>query len=68
VQLQQVDNKFTYTVYLWLDNIIARFITKFAVDTAKSYTVANMDFLKDIEVGTSYQFILQSIFYCMKKV
>jgi hypothetical protein len=38
VQLQQVNNKFTCAVYLWLDNIVAGFITEFAVDTTKSYT------------------------------
>jgi hypothetical protein len=31
LQLQQVDNKFTRTVDFWLDNIVAGFITKFAV-------------------------------------
>jgi hypothetical protein len=33
-------------VDFWLDNIIAGFITEFAVDTAKSYTVAEKEFLK----------------------
>jgi hypothetical protein len=37
VQLQQVDNKFTRAVDFWLDNIVAGFITEFAVDTMKSY-------------------------------
>jgi hypothetical protein len=39
-QLQQVNNKFTHAIDFWLDSIIARFITKFAVDTMKSYTAA----------------------------
>jgi hypothetical protein len=33
-------------VDFWLDNIIAGFITEFAVDTLKSYIVAKKDFLK----------------------
>jgi hypothetical protein len=37
VQLQRVDNKLTRAIDFWLDNIVVRFITKFAVDTAKSY-------------------------------
>jgi hypothetical protein len=45
-QLQQVDNKFMRVVDFWLDNIIAGFITKFAVDTAESYSVAEKYFLK----------------------
>jgi hypothetical protein len=36
-QLQQVDNKFMRAVDFWLDNIVAGFITEFAVDTMKSY-------------------------------
>jgi hypothetical protein len=38
--------KFTRVVYLWLDNIVAGFITKFAVDTAKYYNAAEKEFLK----------------------
>jgi len=45
-QLQQVDNKFMRVVELWLNNIIARFITEFAIDTTKSYNTAEKDFLK----------------------
>jgi hypothetical protein len=44
--LQQFNNKFMQTLYFWLDNIIACFINEFAVDTAKSNTAANQDFLK----------------------
>jgi hypothetical protein len=46
VQLQQIDNKFTRVVDFWLDNIIARFITEFAIDTAKSYNATEQEFLK----------------------
>jgi hypothetical protein len=46
VQLQQVDNKFMRAVDFWLDNIVAGFITEFAVDTAKSYSASEQDFLK----------------------
>jgi hypothetical protein len=35
--LQQVNNKFTRAVHFWLDSIVAGFITKFVVDTVKSY-------------------------------
>jgi hypothetical protein len=40
VQLERDNNKFMHTVDFWLDNIIAGFITEFAVDTTNSYTVA----------------------------
>ena len=45
-QLQQVDNKFTCAVDFWLDNIVAGFITKFVVDTTKSYNTVEKEFLK----------------------
>ena len=45
-ELQQVDNKFTHAVYFWLDNIVARFITEFVVDTAKYYKTTKKEFLK----------------------
>jgi hypothetical protein len=45
-QLQQVNNKFTRAVDFWLDSIVAGFITEFAVDTTKSYTTTEKDFLK----------------------
>jgi hypothetical protein len=46
VQLQQVNNKFTYAVDFWLDIIFAGFITKFEVDTTNSYTIEETYFLK----------------------
>jgi hypothetical protein len=46
MQLQQVNNKFMRAVDLWLDNIVAGFITKFVVDTAESYNTAEQYFLK----------------------
>jgi hypothetical protein len=46
MQLQQVNNIFTRTVYFWLDNIVAGFITEFAVDTVKSYIATEQEFLK----------------------
>jgi hypothetical protein len=46
VQLQEVNNKFMHAVDLWLDNIVAGLITEFAVDTTKSYSAAEKDFLK----------------------
>jgi hypothetical protein len=44
--LERVNNKFMRTVDFWLDNIIAGFITEFVVDTTKSYTAAEKDFLR----------------------
>jgi hypothetical protein len=41
-----VNNKFTRAVDFWLDSIVAGFITKFAVDTAKSYNAAKQEFLR----------------------
>jgi hypothetical protein len=45
-QLQQVNNKFTCAIDFWLDNIVAGFITKFVVDTMKSYSAVEQEFLK----------------------
>ena len=45
-QLQQVNKKFTCTMDFWLDNIVAGFITKFAVETTKSYNAAEQEFLR----------------------
>jgi hypothetical protein len=45
-QLQQVDNKFTRVVDFWLGNIVAGFILEFAVDTAKSYSTTEQEFMK----------------------
>jgi hypothetical protein len=45
-RLQRVDNKFMRAVDFWLDNIFVRFITKFAVDTTKSYNAVEQEFLK----------------------
>jgi hypothetical protein len=45
-QLQQVNNKFMCIVDFWLDNIVAGFITEFVVDTPKSYTGVEKEFLK----------------------
>jgi hypothetical protein len=44
-QLQQVNNKFTRAVDFWLDSIVAGFITEFAVDTVKSYSATEKEFL-----------------------
>jgi hypothetical protein len=45
-QLQQVNNKFTHAVDFWLDSIVAGFITEFSLDTAKSYSAAEQEFLR----------------------
>ena len=59
-QLQQVDNKFTHSVDFQLDNIVAGFITEFAVDTAKSYNVVEKEFLKGPR-GRYIRFLYTSI-------
>jgi hypothetical protein len=46
MQLQTIDNKFTCAVDFRLDNIVVGFITKFAVDTTKSYSVEKKELLK----------------------
>jgi hypothetical protein len=46
MQLHQLDNKFMCAVDFWLDGIVVGFITKFAIDTVKSYTTAEHYFLK----------------------
>jgi hypothetical protein len=48
MQLQQVNNKNMCALDFWLGNIISGLITKFAVHTAKSYTVAEKEFLKGL--------------------
>jgi hypothetical protein len=45
-RLKRVNNKFTCAVDFWLDNIVVGYITEFAVDTSKSYSVAEKEFLK----------------------
>jgi hypothetical protein len=45
-QLQQVNNKFTRAVDFWLDSIVTGFITEFAVDTTKSYSATEQEFLR----------------------
>jgi hypothetical protein len=44
-QLQQVNNKFTRTIDFFLDSIVAGFIVEFLVDTTKSYSTAEKEFL-----------------------
>jgi hypothetical protein len=38
--LERANNKFRHTIDFLLENIIAGFITEFAVDTTNSYTTA----------------------------
>jgi hypothetical protein len=40
-----VNNKFNCEVDFWLDNIAAGFITEFTVDTTKSYSAVEQEFL-----------------------
>jgi hypothetical protein len=41
-----VNNKFTRVVDFWLDSIVAGFITEFAVDTVKSYSEVEKEFIR----------------------
>jgi hypothetical protein len=41
-----VNKKFTRAIDFWLDGIVASFITEFAVDTVKSYSAAEKEFLR----------------------
>ena len=41
-----MNNKFTHAVDFWLDSIVVGFITKFTVDTTKSYSAAEQEFLR----------------------
>jgi hypothetical protein len=41
-----VNNKFTRVVDFWLDSIVAGFIIEFAVDTTKSYSATEKEFLR----------------------
>jgi hypothetical protein len=45
-QLQQVDNKFTRSIDLWLDSIFVGFITEFIVDTKNSNSTTEQEFLR----------------------
>jgi hypothetical protein len=40
-----VNNKFTRVVDFWLDSIVAGFIIEFEVDTMKSYSAIEKEFL-----------------------
>ena len=44
--LERDNNKFMNVVDLWLDIIIERFITEFAVNTMNLYTSSEQEFLK----------------------
>jgi hypothetical protein len=39
MRLKRVNNKFSHAVDFWLDNIVAGYITEFAIDTSKYYSV-----------------------------
>jgi hypothetical protein len=41
VWLERVNNKFICTMDFWLDSINTGFITKFVVNTLKSYTIVD---------------------------
>jgi hypothetical protein len=41
-----VNNKFTRTVDFWLNNIVVGFISEFAVDTTKSYSAMEKEFIR----------------------
>jgi hypothetical protein len=45
-RLERVNNKFTCVMDFWLDNITTGFVIEFAINTMKSYTFVEKDFLK----------------------
>jgi hypothetical protein len=63
-----VNNKFTRAVDFWLDSIVVGFITEFAVDTMKSYSATEQEFLQDLEEGTFDHYILRLRYCYIKKV
>jgi hypothetical protein len=40
-----VNNKFTHAVDFWINNIVVGFITEFFLDTEKSYSTAEQEFI-----------------------
>ena len=42
-ELQEIDNKASWVVEVWLDCILEGYITKFAVDTNKSFSEAERE-------------------------
>ena len=60
VRVERVNNKFTCVVDFWSDNINVGFITEFAVDTMKSYTDSEKNFLKRPK-GRYIRYIYKSI-------
>ena len=43
-ELQEIDNKESRAVEMWLDSILEGYITEFAVNTNKSFSEAERDF------------------------
>ena len=43
-ELQEIDNKASQAVEIWMDSILEGYITKFAVDATKSYSEAEREF------------------------
>ena len=46
-ELQETDNRASRVVELWLDSILEGYITEFAVDTTKSYSKAEREFINE---------------------
>ena len=44
-EVQETDNKASRDVEVWLDSILGRYITEFAVDTNKYFSEAEREFL-----------------------
>jgi hypothetical protein len=63
-----VNEKFTHAIDFWLDNIVPGFITKFLIDTAKSYSAERKNFYVDLEEGTFNHCILLLKYFYIKKV
>ena len=46
-ELQETDKRESLVVEVWLDSILEGYITKFVVDTTKSYNEAEMEFFNE---------------------
>ena len=46
-ELQETDNKASWAIEVWLDNILEGYITEFMVDTNKSYNEAEREFFDE---------------------
>ena len=53
-EIIDVSSPITRAIYFWLDSILQRYITEFAVEMITSYSEAESNFSKDLDEGTCY--------------